>query len=573
MTSQDSIVIADRERVIERAHEELPLWVQSTPQARPVIPWLSLENPAALPWDRLLGKPSTLVAALPGKPCPSLFEGIRQLSSSARVYLHGPPGLSGQPEVQALLRGLGERALFREGSALPAGFLVADQGRQAVLFLGAPGQEPRWALGLSGQRALALHALFCQAFWHRAQRQVWLEGGLPVNEQPAPSPYPSGSGFTCPEVWLSRGEGLSVPGTPELVLAPAGLPLREVHTQQFVAPPEALSAARLEALSTAGTSVAWSALDLPGMALSRTRGVVFLGEQDEWLGLELEAAEAAPMLSALSSLKQRGEWVFRHRCRLGAVTSQVIAPGESKPQPVLSREEMDLGKVLPADIAVLDSAEPSHWPPARGLAGQLVYRWQVVPPTAPTGAGPSRLAKEWTATDEYVRRRVDELGSCLKDAERDELKRDLKGKIPGLTAALAEAAAERAALRETLDLIGESPLSARPSEAARLLDDLEAAEKSLLALEERCQRAEEVERQKLAADSEAAGTSPSKIDPRPAVRLSPSTRPAVPPEALPKLGKLLEHQGQRYLAIKTRREIALAITESRRLGATLVVAK
>ncbi|HLL53629.1 MAG TPA: hypothetical protein VK447_08795, partial [Myxococcaceae bacterium] len=81
------------------------------------------------------------------------------------------------------------------------------------------------------------------------------------------------------------------------------------------------------------------------------------------------------------------------------------------------------------------------------------------------------------------------------------------------------------------------------------------------------------ELEKLARELDA----PFELKPTPANRQGrkpapPPRTPEVPDEPLPAVGELLEHGGQRYLAVKTWEQAALAASDAGRLGATVVAA-
>lgn len=102
-------------------------------------------------------------------------------------------------------------------------------------------------------------------------------------------------------------------------------------------------------------------------------------------------------------------------------------------------------------------------------------------------------------------------------------------------------------------------------------DAMDRANSSRVAAQEATSKVEsEVRRVQLIAGESFAFTPPPRLE---GPKLPQDTEaPAVPSEALPELGELFEHQGQRYLAVKTWEQVRQAMPVAGRLKATLVSA-
>jgi len=100
---------------------------------------------------------------------------------------------------------------------------------------------------------------------------------------------------------------------------------------------------------------------------------------------------------------------------------------------------------------------------------------------------------------------------------------------------------------------------------------MDRANSSRVAAQEATSKVEsEVRRVQLIAGESFAFTPPPRLE---GPKLPQDTEaPAVPSEALPELGELFEHQGQRYLAVKTWEQVRQAMPVAGRLKATLVSA-
>ncbi len=497
MSAAHPIIPVAREHVEDLSSLIQPLWELDTlpPLGMAGLPWLALQGLQPGQWQApLLGSTSFMVVCTSRRA--HLVDDFITWATGlpdTRTYLVGPEDWAGSLSGQALLKHGNPRLLVRLGAEPPGDWILADQGRAGWLMVGPPGGARSWVIQLDASLARSLFEASTHLFWHHTAREA-----VPDTQGPArfaaclPSPYPrSGApriALSSGELWLDAGSDAPLLSDAELVVEPG--PARDDGAPRLlVTPPAPEAFGRVEALASQGTQVVWFDQQLPRLALTNQRMVLALEEGPLRLHLRFGAKDALRTRQALERWASQGAWRFHPRRAFRDVRGLVRTAGSPMERQVHDEVPLQLGDLTANELASFNEVRPSSWPPAPELARQVRYHWRVLPPRAPRGHRPAQLCLQWSALDEFVSRRVEQLRARLDKVEQDEKAEGLLARLAGLVARWGEVRSRRSKLRRELDEIAEQPLSKRPiEEAPALLARLLTQEEVLSGLEAECRK-------------------------------------------------------------------------------------
>jgi predicted nucleic acid-binding Zn-ribbon protein len=505
MNSRNVISPIELERLEDLSGQVLRLWEldEQPPGSAPTMPWSPLEGFRADQLQAPLQGASTFTVVCTSRR-PRLVDDFVDWATrlaEARTYLVGPEEWAGSPQGQALLKQGRPGLLVRLGAEPPGDWILADQGRSGWLMVGPPGAPRSWVLPLDAALARSLYEATTLLFWHHTTREA-----VPEPHKPArfvaclPSPFapPDSHSVPLPHGGLLLRDGAEAPLLPnaEVTVAPEGVGI-EGAPRLLVTPPAMETFDRMAALTDQGIQVVWFDQQLPRLAVSRERMVLALEEGVSRIHLHFNAQEAIRTLQALDRCASRGAWRFHARRALREVRGQVRTAGAPEARKVHDEVQRDLGDITANELASFDQTTPTGWPPAAELARQVRYRWRVVPPRPPAGHRPAQLCHQWSALDEFVARRVEQLRARMDKVEREEQEEGLLSRLAGLLSRWTNVRSQRKRLKQAVDEIAEQKLSKRPEEAQVLLQRLAEHEEALARLEGDCRRQVEEEERRV----------------------------------------------------------------------------
>lgn len=499
------IAPVERERVEDLSGRTLPLWEWENrgPAGEATMPWLPLGSFGADQWQAPLQGSSTFTVVCTSRR-PRLMDDFLEWATGlpeVRTYLVGPEDWGGSPVGQGLLKQGRPGLLVRLGAEPPGDWILADQGRTGWLMVGPPGAPRSWVLSLEAPLARSLFEASTLLFWHRTTREALPTPKSPARFEaclPSPFPPPATSRIPLPQGQLFLEEGHEEPLLPnaDVVVDPGGTGY-EGEPRLLITPPSASAFDRMASLTQRGVQPVWFEQQLPRLALSRQRMVLALEEGASRLHIHFGAQDAIRTQQALERCAHQGAWRFYSRRPLRDVRGKVRTADVPGERTVHDEYPCDLGNVPAPELAALEQVSPQTWPPVNELARQVRYRWRVMPPRPPAGRRRSPLYGQWSALDEFVVRRVEQLRARLDQVEREEQEQGLLSRLAGLLSRWTNVKSQRKRLRQAVDEIAEQPLSKRPEEAGDWLQRLAAREEELARLEGDCLRQVEEEERRV----------------------------------------------------------------------------
>lgn len=559
----------------------------------------------------------------------------RARAGAPRTYVHLPESMTTEAAGWVRAAGAGSSVVFRFGASPPADWVVF--GDEAMLFIGPSGAAPRWVLDLGAAQARSLGSVFAWLFWHRATRELLPGDADAATAHPGVEPDAIGTsdavqlpaGVLCP-----RGSEPAHPAHADIAVLPAGFEWPGAARVVFTAP-EATPLPAAEQRARAGATCVSAALDLPTAYLSSDRVGLVLGETRLALRLDLDGPLATELYQVVDDVARRPAWRFHQTLRLSDAVGPIRRGPKQAIETVEAETVVDDGTVEAPELDPSTTARPPLGQPKR-LARTWVHRWRVTPPVAPTGARAAGLYEAWRQVDAFARTQADLVRQRLGSSDANE-------------AGLSESAAferRRRAIEAALDEVTETPLSAQPEAASRLLDQLVAQRAAADELLEAIAEARHTEREatrraqaeksheeritqaahdleartreratheealakartalEAAKDKHARKSASRKVEdatramaacdqamqklrpvldarfvftpsPRkPSARAALPVTPAVPDEALPAVGHLVEHGGRRFLELERWPQLEAAREDARRLDARLVAVR
>jgi hypothetical protein len=469
-----------RERRQDRADATLSTaWVGLAPVAHTWAggKWLSNSPPSSFPRDDapvlvMLGSDDAADATL-----------NRCILDAARAYvLVGAEVDLDEPT---------DRVLVRRVAEVPASALYSET--ESRIWIGGT-----HSLKLDSHQAAALRQTFLRLFWHEAKEEAWLEGGKlvwrPARERP----------FDVPEVGPSASIRWEAPDA-RLRLDVRGARAHLVDGQPPTVPPRRLwfrsgpsHHEHLAKLAQAGSELVWGEINLPDIAVTNDSGEMLLPGTQGRLRIQLtgaQAKEAGPLLD------EQPSWTFRAAVRIGDPSLRQASfwlSGEDGARTIEEEQRLEIAPVSAASLRAVDATEPPSWPAPQPLALAALYRWTVLPPSAPTGAQEDPLVKRWRALDEDWTKRLTSARDALMSSDGERLRLG-KAFARLVSAMLGFELSHKELLAQVTSLETQRPSKAGPEGAAQLLAELEklevAAKKHQGDLEEAERTAREQEEQ------------------------------------------------------------------------------
>lgn len=446
-----------RTRTVDRSDTVFTLWEQSSNPADAELPWPQASSFGADAVRDLVAAATSVVVASASAELIELAAAA--LRSGVRAYAYGPEAIETNHNLTQVLAGAADRMLARLGHEPPADWIVVDEGRAGVLFVGAPDEPRRWAIPLEPALARSLFEAFRVLFWFHARREGLPEGAQGFSfRPPLPSPYPDPGH----DVVLQAGRFvIDAPlpdGVPdaEFRIAPDGsIPGRAATV---IMRPDARRMDVASQAAVSGAKVVWTDTGLPRTTISRQRLVMDLVAAPIGIQLEWGTGPAVGAYHRVQKACERPAWSFHARRRLDAIQGAVLLEGASALAQVQAEERITLPDVSSA-LASFESAEPTVLRPSGPLAKRVVYSWRTVPFVVPVGAKKAQVVAQWTALDEWAAGSVRSLRQRLDTMEGEE--QTALARLRSWWRGHDQVQRERARIRDVLVEIGEQRMSQR----------------------------------------------------------------------------------------------------------------
>lgn len=470
-----------RTRDVDRRDVVYALWEKGT-EVPPDLPWDPATSLGAANVASLLSKCRTAVLVVgKGATATALLDhALANPPPSCRLYVYAPRTVEADVRVGERLSALSDRVLPRLGFDTPADWLVVDGGRAALLLLGPPGIERRWMVPVDGPLARTLYEAARALFWFHAARE-----GLPdpagsyAFRTPLPAPFPNpGNDLALPSGRLVIDGNLPDPVVDaEIRVVPNGVvpgPAGVVFL-----PPDPKDFATPTSLAGRMARVVWVDTGLPRTAVSLKRVVMDLVEAPVALQIEWPKNDAVKLYHSLSKAAQKPAWQFHPQRRLAEIAGPVLLEGAVAEANVKDEETVQAPDVV-VPLEAFDSAQPDGLPEPPPLTRRVIYRWNAIPESLPTGAREADLVRRWRAVDEWAQRQVDTLRQALTSMEGEE--RGFLDRLRTRLAGYDELRRRRSRLREQLEELGEAPPSQDHDRAADLVRRIAEAGREVRAL-------------------------------------------------------------------------------------------
>ena len=325
----------------------------------------------------------------------------------ARVYVLAEQGWT--PTGTPLERT--PRVLVRRLANVPAAGLMA--GSAAVLWFGT---GPTWRLVLTAPQRDALRQLFLRLFWHRALDEAWSSGGAfkfrSANDRPFDVPEVPGEAPVC--LTTSSDGGIAEGGATHVLLNHA--PTTDLSCRRLWTAPCRFQKGPVLAMLQAGCSVTWDKVGLPDASTDGRQGCLLLPGDEVRLRVELSPEQASALLELLDG---PAAWSFQAGLEIGAFADQPVEfwlPGADGAMGLSREVRLDVPTVQPEELREVLEAAPAQWPPPPPLALEVVYAWEVLPPTVPGGAQDDPLVGQWRNVDRDWDKRLTVVRGALETA-------------------------------------------------------------------------------------------------------------------------------------------------------------
>lgn len=441
----------------DRSDVAYTLWEQAA-RSNPVdLPWRQADKFGADDVRDLVSSARTVVAA--GVSPEQLGYVVANLKPGMRGYWYGSAVAEADRTLGQTLAKASDRLAVRLGHEVPADWIVVDGGRAGVLFVGPPAERRRWAISLEPALARSLFEAFRVLWWQHARRE-----GLPDVagtfgfRPPLPSPFPDpGRSLALPVGRFVFDQPLPdpVPDAEFRVVPDGSAPGRAAVV---LLPPSSGSFALARRVVASGGRVVWTDCGVPRLTVSRQRLVMDLVGGPVGIQLEWDVGTAVDLFHRLGKICEAPDWTFHLERRLRDISGPVWLEGASGAAPVKADQRIELGDVRAA-LAEFETASPSLLPEPSPLARQVIYAWQTVPETVPTGAARAQIIRQWTAVDEWASRGVAVLQQRLASMEGEE--RGFIGRLKGWLRGQDAVQRERERIRDALSEIAEQQPSQR----------------------------------------------------------------------------------------------------------------
>lgn len=487
-----SIGRVSRERVERRDDARLPsAWIGDAGHADGIVgtgsvtdlSWLQRDahhEPAAADHDSpvlaMLASPSSSAA---------MADLLAHGEAGARVYVLVPAGWGKGATGGAMEGATHERlltcakVLLRRVPEVPATGVHRAGG--AWIWLGSePGGPAPWRLRLTPAQAASFRQVFLRSFWHEATEEAWTGTRQLAFRAAGARP------FDVPELPRSAPVRLAPPDA-TLERDPRGCLLHLVSGSPPGAAPRRLwypaggaHHDRLARHVRDGAEVVCGDLALPDLAIGRDGGEALLPGRRARLRIALTAEQAADVAHIL---EQPAAWRFQVDVRLGdhaRAGARLWLAGEADAHPIEAEQVLELPDIPTDALRDALEAQPARWPAARALALVARYRWRVIPPRVPPGAGADPLIDRWRRLDDEWAARLAALREALEASETSRGR--IRQRFARLVGAMLGFERTGSGLREEI-----STLDARPPSAAGPAD-APALFTTLAALEERARQ-------------------------------------------------------------------------------------